>query len=155
MMAAGIDVGLTGAIAVFDTVAGSLKVIDMPAATVLRNGKQKAEVSAPLLAAELRKHDIDVVMIERVNAMAKQGVSSVFSFGRSAGIVEGVLAGLLIPFNHVTPQAWQKAMNVRDGKDGSRSRAAELFPAYADFFARKKDNGRSDAALIAYYLATR
>lgn len=155
MKACGIDPGLTGAVSIFDTVAGSLIIIDMPTATILRNGKQKAEVSAPLLASELRNHAIDVAMIERVNAMTKQGVSSVFSFGKSAGIVEGVLAGLMVPFNHVTPQAWQKAMGVRDGKDGSRQRAAELFPAYAHLFARKKDNGRSDAALIAYFLATR
>jgi crossover junction endodeoxyribonuclease RuvC len=83
--------------------------------------------------------------------MAGQGVSSVFSFGRSAGIIEGVLAAFDIPTTLVTPQAWQKAMAVRDGKDGSRERAMQLFPASAELFQRKKDDGRSDAALIAKY----
>jgi len=66
-----------------------------------------------------------------------------------------VLAGLNVPLNYVTPQAWQKAVSVRGGKDGSRLRAVELFPAYASLFRLKKWDGRSDAALIAWYGATR
>jgi crossover junction endodeoxyribonuclease RuvC len=62
-----------------------------------------------------------------------------------------VLAALQIPTTIVTPQAWQKACSVRGGKDGSRLRAAELFPNYANLFARKRDDGRADAALMAYY----
>ena len=73
-----------------------------------------------------------------------------FAFGRSRGMVEGVLGGLNIPMSYVTPQAWRKAMQVREGKDGSRLRAMELFPAYADEFRLKKWDGRAEAALIAY-----
>jgi crossover junction endodeoxyribonuclease RuvC len=55
----------------------------------------------------------------------------------------------------VTPQAWQKAAGVRGGKDGARQRACELFPNYAGLFARKKDDGRADAACMAWYAATK
>jgi crossover junction endodeoxyribonuclease RuvC len=70
-------------------------------------------------------------------------------------MVEGVVSALRMPMQYVTPQRWQKDLNVRDGKDGSRQRAAELFPAYAHLFARKKDDGRADAALMAYWGASR
>jgi crossover junction endodeoxyribonuclease RuvC len=89
--------------------------------------------------------------LERVNAMAGQGVSSVFSFGRSSGIVEGILAAYDITTTLVTPQTWQKSMEVRGGKDGSRERAMQLFPMHAAMFARVKDDGRADAALMAAY----
>ena len=150
----GIDCGLDGALAAFNPIKGELRIIPMPTAQVLRNGKQKREVSAPLVAAAIRSIEPDVAMVERVNAMPRQGVSSVFSFGRSAGIIEGALAGCLIPYTLVTPQTWQKALRVRDGKDGARARAAELFPAYAHEFARKNTDGAADAALISYYIAT-
>jgi len=87
--------------------------------------------------------------------MPGQGVTSVFSFGRSVGIIEGVLATMLIPVDIVTPQAWQKAAAVRGGKDGSRQRACELFPNYAGLFALKKHDGRADAACMAWFAATR
>jgi crossover junction endodeoxyribonuclease RuvC len=64
---------------------------------------------------------------------------------------EGVLAALQVPVTYVTPQTWQKAVGARDGKDATRLRAAELFPAYAQMFARKKDDGRADAACMAYW----
>ena len=87
--------------------------------------------------------------------MPGQGVSSMFQFGRGVGMYEGVLAALQVPITYVTPQAWQKAVSAREGKDAGRARAAELFPAYAQMFARKKDDGRADAALMAYWGATR
>jgi crossover junction endodeoxyribonuclease RuvC len=156
MIFCGIDPGLNGAMAFFDIANGKLKIIDMPTVEVLRNNKKKREVSAPLLASELRNvGPINMTFVERVNAMPGQGVTSVFSFGRSSGIIEGVLATLAMPYTIEPPQKWQKALNVRDGKDGSRLRAGELFPKYAENFSRKKDDGRADAALMAYYIATR
>ena len=65
--------------------------------------------------------------------------------------MEGILAALDVPVTIVTPQAWRKRVVVREGKDGSRERAMQLFPRQAAMFARKKDDGRADAALIAYY----
>jgi crossover junction endodeoxyribonuclease RuvC len=147
----GIDPGLSGALALYDTAEGAVEVIDMPVLELIRNGKKKREVSAQALANQLAGRNIKAAFLERVNAMPGQGVTSVFSFGRSLGIVEGVLAAYDIPTTLVTPQAWQKAVGQRAGKDGSRERVMQLFPAQVDLFQRKKDDGRSDAALIAYY----
>jgi crossover junction endodeoxyribonuclease RuvC len=151
MIILGIDPGLSGAMAFLDTGTGMIAVEDMPTVEVKRNNKLKREVSPQLVAAIIIKRHVGAAYLEKVNAMAGQGVSSVFSFGRSAGIMEGVLAAFDIPTTLVTPQTWQKAMGVRDGKDGSRERAMQLFPASAELFQRKKDDGRSDAALIAKY----
>jgi len=81
--------------------------------------------------------------------MAGQGVTSVFSFGRSLGAIEGVIAARSIKATLITPQTWQKAMGVTGGKDGARARAMELFPWNIDYFKLKKHDGRADAALIA------
>ena len=151
MIVIGIDPGLSGAVAFYDTVEGTIEVADMPVVELSRNGKNKREISAALLSGILTRHKVEAAFLERVNAMTGQGVTSVFSFGRSSGIVEGILAAYDIPTTLVTPQAWQKAVGQRSGKDGSRERAMQLFPAQADLFSRKKDDGRSDAALIAYY----
>jgi crossover junction endodeoxyribonuclease RuvC len=142
----GIDIGIHGALTMFDVSNGVLEIHDMP--IVERNGKKL--VSGHLVANILRTHH-GTVWIERVGARPGQGVSSMFSFGRSAGIVEGVAIALDMPINLVTPQAWQRKCLVQSGKDGSRSRAMEIFPAYSQSFARKSDDGRSDSALIAYY----
>lgn len=151
MIVIGIDPGLSGAVAFYNTVDGTIEVADMPTNELTRNGKTKREVSAVMLSGILTRHKVEAAFLERVNAMAGQGVTSVFSFGRSSGIVEGILAAYDIPTTLVTPQAWQKGVGQRAGKDGSRERAMQLFPAQADLFQRKKDDGRSDATLIAYY----
>jgi len=96
-----------------------------------------------------------VAVIERVGSRPGEAPSFAFQFGRGVGMVEGVLAALHVPTDYVTPQQWQKAVGARDGKDGNRQRAAELFPAYAHLFARKKDDGRADAALMAWWRATK
>ena len=151
MIILGIDPGLSGALALYNTSEQTVEVFDMPVLELVRNGKKKGEVSAQALANLLAGRGVKAAYLERVNAMPGQGVTSVFSFGRSTGIVEGILAAYDIPTTLVTPQAWQKAVGQRAGKDGSRERAMQLFPAQADLFQRKKDDGRSDAALIAYY----
>lgn len=154
MLILGIDPGLSGAIAFLDTTTDALVIMDMPTVEMTRNGKNKREVSPALIADMIAGKGVTQAFMERVSAMPGQGVSSMFSFGRSTGVVEGVLAAYEIPTTLVTPQAWMKAMGVRAGKDGSRERAMQLFPQYADRFARKKDDGRSDAALIAKYGAS-
>jgi crossover junction endodeoxyribonuclease RuvC len=154
MIILGIDPGLTGALAFYDMITKTIEVHDMPVMSVVRNGKTKNEVSAALtsdIIAEHLKGMPSVAFLERVNAMPGQGVTSVFSFGRSSGIIEGVLAAYDIQTHIVIPQRWQKAMEVRGGKDGSRERAMQLLPASADKFKLKKHDGRADAALIALY----
>lgn len=151
----GIDPGKTGAIAVFRPRSGRLDVFDMPTIEITRNGKNKVELSPIMLANQLSDfthfRPVPKVVMERVGAMPGQGVTSMFSFGRSVGIVEGVLAALCFSVTIVAPRLWQSAAQVRDGKDGSRARAMELFPAYASYFKLKKHDGRADAALMAWY----
>jgi crossover junction endodeoxyribonuclease RuvC len=146
----GIDVGLNGAIAL--VVDGELiSVVDMPTVTLDRNGKAKRQVSVPELVDIIKQFDPDEAYVEKVFAMAGQGVTSVFSFGRSLGVVEGVLTTMKIKTTLMTPQTWQKGLGMTGGKDGSRARAMELFPEQTALFKRVKDDGRSDAALIALW----
>ena len=146
----GIDPGLSGAVAVL-TGTDSLSVFDMPTMTVERNGKAKRQVSASELAEiiYIMKNDDCHVYCERVGAMAGQGVTSVFSFGRSFGMIEGILAAFKLPVTYVAPATWVKAVGRGQGKDASRARAMEIFPNNQTDFKRKKDDGRADAALIA------
>ena len=144
----GIDVGLDGAIAMMNGT-DLIKVLDMPTVTLDRNGKAKRQISIPELIEIIDEFKPEEAYIERVFAMSGQGVTSVFSFGRSLGAIEGVIAARSIKSTLVTPQTWQKAMGVSGGKDGARARAMELFPWNVDYFKRKKDDGRADAALIA------
>jgi crossover junction endodeoxyribonuclease RuvC len=146
----GIDVGLNGAIAL--VVDGELiSVVDMPTVTLDRNGKAKRQVSVPELVDIIKQFDPTEAYVEKVFAMAGQGVTSVFSFGRSLGVVEGVLTTMKIKTTLMTPQTWQKGLGMTGGKDGSRARAMELFPCQTELFKRVKDDGRSDAALIALW----
>jgi crossover junction endodeoxyribonuclease RuvC len=146
----GIDVGLNGAIAL--VVDGELvSVVDMPTVTLDRNGKAKRQVSVPELVQIIKDFDPTDAFVEKVFAMAGQGVTSVFSFGRSLGVVEGVLTTMKIKTTLMTPQTWQKGLGMTGGKDGSRARAMELFPDQTALFKRVKDDGRSDAALIALW----
>jgi len=148
----GIDPGLNGAIAVINGT-GNLIIIDMPTVTVERNNKSKRQVSATELAhifANYNSNDTHVY-VEKVSAMAGQGVTSVFSFGRSFGMIEGILAAFKLPVTYVAPATWVKGVKRGAGKDASRQRAMELFPNNQADFKRVKDDGRSDAALIAYW----
>jgi len=144
----GIDVGLDGAIAMMrgETLTG---IVDMPTVSLDRNGKTKRQISIPELIAILDEFKPEEAYCERVFAMSGQGVTSVFSFGRSLGAIEGVIAARSIKATLITPQTWQKAMGVSGGKDGARARAMELFPYNVDYFKLKKHDGRADAALIA------
>jgi crossover junction endodeoxyribonuclease RuvC len=152
----GIDPGISGAISVFSAITHTLfDVIDMPTLEVDSGKTKKRHISASGLRDILVCYPTAHVVIERVGAMPGQGVTSMFNFGRSAGIIEGVVVGLKIPHTYVTPQTWTKAVGRAAGKDASRMRAMELFPAKADLFKRAKDDGRADAALIAYWYLTK
>ena len=153
----GIDPGAVGAVAILDTDSRELVVIDMPTLKVKRGPRVVNQVDAHLLADSLRPHVTgnEKALLEKTWAMPGQGVSSTYAFGRAGGIVEGVLAGLSVSFELIPPATWIKSMRTFGGKDGSRQRAQELFPDYAHLFARKKDDGRAEAALIACYAAER
>lgn len=151
----GIDPGASGAVALFDGT--TLRVFDMPVVEVKRGVRTVRQTDAAMLAALIDRanyHPINgcQAFVEKVGAMPGQGVSSMFAFGRAAGVIEGVLAGLGIATTLVPSQTWQAAMGLKGkGKDAARARCAQLYPKQASLFARKKDDGRADATMIATY----
>lgn len=146
----GVDCGAAGAFSLY--VNGKFeRVIDMPCVEVIRGGKKKNHISAQGVAAAIKELNPTHAIVEKVGAMPNQGVSSMFAFGRAAGIIEGALAALNVPVTYVTPQAWMKATQCGKGKDAIRHRCMELHPEHQQLFARVKDSGRADATMMAYY----
>ena len=145
----GVDPGKTGALAIVDTDGRLIDVMDMPDATGAALG---AAIGA--LLADWSPHTIDQAWVEEVHAMPKQGVTSSFNFGANFGAIGGALGALGIPVRYVTPAKWKKAQRVTADKNSSRQRARELWPADAGRFARVKDDGRAEAALIALHGVT-
>lgn len=150
----GIDPGLSGGIAFYESLTGSIETIPMP---VLKAGTNSKNVIDELELARLfdsRSCDIKKVFIERVHAMPKQGVTSVYTFGVGYGILRGIVAANFLPVEFVTPQKWKACLRVPAQKDASRARANEIFPAAANQWNLSKWDGRAEAAMIAYYGAT-
>ena len=153
----GIDPGATGAIVAVDREGEvyRVSVFDMPTVEVTIGRRTVNEVHPAGVANVLSILNDGagdaLVCVEKVGAMPGQGVSSMFTFGRAAGILEGAVAALDLRVLHVWPAQWRKTLRVRAGKDGSRARATELLPGSSNYFLRVKDHGRADAALIALY----
>lgn len=146
-----IDPGTSGAIALLDGRA-LIDVWDIPVVEVTRGKTKRKEIAAQLLADELREFQAKAtVVVERVHAMPKQGVTSVFGFGRSFGVIEGVIAGLGMPIQYVTPAEWKKALRLGRDKEDSRAMALQVWPEMSRHFARKKDADRAEAALIGLF----
>lgn len=149
----GIDPGLTGAIGAINS-NGVINVIDMP---TMMNGSGKAKVKRRVNAAALREillqlcpaDEKALVFIEKVMAMRGQGVSSIFSLGHTAGVIEATVASLHFPYELVTPQAWKKFHGLGSDKEQARARAIQLFPTMA--LGRKCDHNRSEALLLAKF----
>lgn len=148
----GIDPGLTGAIAALHD--GARPALhDMP---LMRRRAKGSQLNAAELAALLREIRSRCpgatvhAVIEDVAARPGQGVTSMFRFGESLGVIRGVVCALGIPLTQVAPTRWKSAMNLAGtDKDFARTRAIELYPEAASQLARKKDGGRADALLIA------
>ena len=148
-MIIGIDPGLSGAIAFMSDEGYLIGVVDMP--TVEVNGKKK--VSPQMLVSLLEDYDdVKMVVIEEVGAMPGQGVTSMFNFGYSAGILAGVCAGLRMPMTLYRPAVWKRAAGVPADKGAARQMAQRLWPGSRDF-DRVKDDGRAEAALLARWVA--
>ncbi len=149
----GLDPGLDGAFTVLDKNADIVQIFDMPTVEVKVGKSMKRKVAPQAIAAELKLFTQDkcFAVVESVGARPGQGVTSMFGFGRSLGVLEGVLSGLMIPYEMVLPQTWSKAMKLAPGKGASRQRAMELFPTHAESFKRVKDDGRADSALLALF----
>ena len=147
----GIDSGACGAIAILDD--GELvDVFDMPA---LAGGPARRRViNAPSLAEIVAKPHVSSAFVEHVGVWPQEGAVGAFAFGRAKGAVEGVLAALGVPIAFLTaPQQWKRLVGIPPGKDGAkdaaRSEAIWRWPSKAALFARVKDDGRAEAALIA------
>ena len=146
----GIDIGVVGGIAVLSRAGELVSVHDMP---VLADGPAgRRSVNAPLLAEIICKSTATSAYVEHVSARPKEGAVGAFAFGRSKGVVEGVLAAAGLPVAFLTPQVWKRVIGIPPGKDGAkdlaRSEAIRRWPAHAGLFARVKDDGRAEAALI-------
>ena len=146
-MRIGIDPGISGAIAVLSDTNELIATYDMP---LLPKSKSKNQVNAAALAKIISGHLPATAYLEAVSAMPGQGVTSMFSFGTSYGICQGVLAALNVPMVLVRPQAWKARAGLKGSeKDMARTLAQRLY-LQADL-SRKKDIGRADSILIARY----
>jgi len=154
-MRLGIDPGLTGAI-VLMAIDEIVKIWDMPvSAKTHGKGKQVNafilnDIIQEAIDLSLAKDEKLTATVEQVSAMPGQGVTSMFGFGRSFGVIEGVLAANNISTRLITPQRWKKQFNLTGKeKDASRTKAISLYPEVSHLLSRKKDNGRADAIFIA------
>jgi crossover junction endodeoxyribonuclease RuvC len=151
MIIIGIDPGLSGGLAVLNN--GQLiAVFDMPTIDVPYKNKTRKEVDPFGLHKILFENSPDMIVVESVNAFKGQGVTSMFRFGESFGIIKGVAASYVFSQHllFVKPQAWKRKMNLlKTEKDDARLRCIEIFSSHSDWFKLKKHSGRADAALIA------
>ena len=155
MLIIGIDPGISGSICFLDD-GKILDVIEMP---IMTDGKKnKKQVNGSQVYNEItkrikqfEKNQIRVV-IEHVSAMPGQGVTSMFNFGQSFGILKGICTAMQLPMYFVRPAKWKKYFNLLNSeKDASRSRAIEIFPYFSSQLSRKKDSNKADAILIASF----
>lgn len=148
----GIDPGITGAVGVLKN-GQYLAVFDIPS-MMKGGGTVKRETDPAGLAREITSRvdskEYCEILLERVNAMPGQGVSSVFSFGDSYGVCRAVIAVLGYPTVLVPPAVWKKHFNLSRDKEESRTLAIRLFPN-ADL-SLKKHADRAEALLMARYL---
>ncbi|TXG77607.1 hypothetical protein E6Q11_02440 [Candidatus Dojkabacteria bacterium] len=148
----GIDPGFKGAVAVLEPISRALKGIwDIP--TKYSELEERTVFDLPALSSliESQATQIKYAFIEKVSAMPSQGVVSMFRFGEGYGMLQGLLAGALIPTFHSPSSVWKSAMGLTKDKNISRRKAAELFPDYANSFELKSHDGRAEAALLAYF----
>ena len=155
MLIIGIDPGLSGSICFFED--GKINdVVEMP--TMPEGKKNKKQVNGAQMFNEiflrtknLNKENIKVI-IEQVSAMPGQGVTSMFNFGQSFGILKGICAAMQLPMYFVRPAKWKKYFGlINSEKDASRTKAIEIFPYFSSQLSRKKDSNKADAILIASF----
>ena len=155
MLIIGIDPGISGSICFLED--GIIKdVLEMP--TMTEGKKNKKQVNGSQIFNEIsfriktyEKKNIKVV-IEHVSAMPGQGVTSMFNFGQSFGILKGICSAMQLPIYFVRPAKWKKYFNlINSEKDASRTRAIEIFPYFSSNLSKKKDSNKADAILLASY----
>ena len=155
MLIIGIDPGISGSICFFQN-GKIIDVVEMP--TMTEGKKNKKQVNGSQIFNEilfrikkLDKKDVKVI-IEQVSAMPGQGVTSMFNFGQSFGILKGICSAMQLPMYFVRPAKWKKYFNlINSEKDASRTRAIEIFPYFSGQLSRKKDSNKADAILISSF----
>jgi crossover junction endodeoxyribonuclease RuvC len=155
MLIIGIDPGISGSICFFKD-GKIIDVVEMPTMTEGKKNKKQVngsqifnEISARI--KKLDNKDIKVV-VEQVSAMPGQGVTSMFNFGQSFGILKGICSAMQLPIYFVRPAKWKKYFNlINSEKDASRTKAIEIFPYFSSHLSRKKDSNKADAILIASF----
>ena len=155
MIIFGIDPGVSGAISVLED-KKIIEVFDMP--TMIDGKKNKKQVNGSQVANIIKerlnndKEKEVVVVVEHVNAMPGQGVTSMFNFGQSFGVIKGICSALSLPIYFVRPTKWKKYFNlIKTNKDASRTKVIEVYPHISSKLSRKKDSNKADAILIARY----
>ena len=155
MLIIGIDPGISGAICFFKN--GEVKeILDMP--NMADGKKNKRQINGPQIYNEISKRIINipkneiVVVIEQVSAMPGQGVTSMFNFGQSFGVLKGICSAMQLSMHFVRPAKWKKYFNlIKTEKDASRTKVIEIFPYISSQLSRKKDSNKADAILIASF----
>ena len=153
MIIIGIDPGVSGGISILEN-KKVIEVYDMP--TMIDGKKNKRQVNgaqvANIIKEKLGDNKETVVVVEHVNAMPGQGVTSMFNFGQSFGVIKGICSALSLPIYFVRPTKWKRHFNlIKTNKDASRTKAIEIYPGISHKISRKKDSNKADAILIARY----
>ena len=153
MIIIGVDPGISGAISIIEN-KKILEVYDTP--TMIDGKKNKRQINSAqvtnIIKERLNKDNDVVVVVEQVNAMPGQGVTSMFNFGQSFGILKGICSAMQLPMFFVRPAKWKKYFNlINSEKDASRTRAIEIFPYFSTQLSKKKDTNKADAILIASF----
>ena len=154
MLIIGIDPGISGSICFFKD-GRILEVIEMPVMTEGKKNKKQvngAQIYNEFLKRVNKKEDEIRVVIEQVSAMPGQGVTSMFNFGQSFGILKGICSAMQLPMFFVRPTKWKKYFNlINSQKDARITRANEIFPYFSTQLSKKKDSNKADAILIASF----
>ena len=153
MIIFGIDPGISGAISVLEN-KKVIEVFDMP--TMIDGKKNKKQVNGAQVTNIIKERLDDekeiAVVVEHVNAMPGQGVTSMFNFGQSFGVIKGICSALSLPIHFVRPTKWKKHFNlIKTNKDASRTKVIQVYPEISRKLSRKKDANKADAILIARY----
>ena len=153
MIIIGIDPGVSGAVSIMEN-KKVIEIHDMP--TMIDGKKNKKQVNGSqvtnIIKERLNSDKDIVVVVEHVNAMPGQGVTSMFNFGQSFGVIKGICSALSLPIYFVRLTKWKKHFNlIKTNKDASRTKVIEAYPEISNKLHRKKDSNRADAILIARY----
>ena len=153
MLIFGIDPGVSGAISILEN-KKIIEVYEMP--TMIDGKKNKRQVNGSqvtnIFKDNLKENKETVVAVEHVNAMPGQGVTSMFNFGQSFGVLKGICAAMQLPIFFVRPTKWKKHFDlINHQKDSSRTKVIQMYPKISTLLSRKKDANKADAILIASF----